>query len=107
MIVFRALYGLKSRGAAWRAMLAETLTDLGYKQSRADMDVWMKPETNPVTKQEYYAYILVYVDDLLHLHHNPEAFMKELQGVYRLKDDSLGPPSRYLGANVEKVQLDD
>ena len=33
--------------------------------------------------------------------------MKELKGLYRLKDDSLGPPSRYLGANVEKVQLED
>jgi len=29
--------------------------------------------------------------------------MKKLKGVYRLKDDSLGPLSRYLGANVEKV----
>mmetsp|Transcript_15996 Transcript_15996/g.23839 ORF Transcript_15996/g.23839 Transcript_15996/m.23839 type:complete len:1130 (+) Transcript_15996:7540-10929(+) len=107
MVVIRALYGLKSSGAAWRAMLAETLLDLGYKPSRADMDVWMKPETNPKTGEEYYAYVLVYVDDLLHIHHDPEAFMKELKGVYRLKDDSLGPPTRYLGANVEKVQLED
>ena len=107
MIIVRALYGLKSSGAAWRAMLAESLSDLGYKQSRADMDVWLKPETNPVNGEEYYAYILVYVDDLLHIHHEPKKFMDALQKVYRLKDDSLGPPSRYLGANVEKVQLED
>ena len=67
------------------------------------MDVWMKPQTNPKSGEEYYAYVLVYVDDLLHIHHDPEAFMKELKGVCRLKNDSLGPPSRYLGANVEKV----
>ena len=29
MIVVRALYGLKSSGAAWRAMFAESLTGLG------------------------------------------------------------------------------
>ena len=49
----------------------------------------------------------MYVDDLLHIHQDLEAFMKELKGVYRLKDDSLGPLNRYLGANVEKVQLED
>ena len=27
--------------------------------------------------------------------------------MYRLKDDSLGPPILYLGANVENVQLED
>ena len=33
--------------------------------------------------------------------------MKELKGVYRLKYDVLGPPTKYLGTNAEKVQLDD
>ena len=37
----------------------------------------------------------------------PEIFMKDLKGVYRLKDGSLEPPTRYLGANVENVQLED
>jgi hypothetical protein len=41
MIVIRALYGLKSSGAAFRAFLAETLYDIGYKPSVADPDVWM------------------------------------------------------------------
>ena len=30
MLVVRAQYGLKSSGAAWRKMLAQTLIDLGY-----------------------------------------------------------------------------
>ena len=33
--------------------------------------------------------------------------MKELKGVYRLKYGSLGPSTQYLGANVEKVKLED
>ena len=96
MTVFSPICGADCSGEA-----------LGYKPSRADMDVWMKPEPNLKTGEEYYAYVLLYVDDLLHIHQDLEAFMKELKGVYRLKDDSLGPLTRYLGANVEKVQLED
>ena len=43
MIVTRALYGLKSSGAAFRALLAEVLWDLGYRPSKADPDVYMRP----------------------------------------------------------------
>ena len=43
MLVVRALYGLKSSGAAFRSFLAETLYDLGYHPSSADPDVWMRP----------------------------------------------------------------
>ena len=88
-------------------MLAETLLYLVYKLSRAEIYVYMKPETNPQTDKEYYAYVLVYVDDLLHLHHDPEIFTKELKCVYRLKYGSIGPTTRYLGTIVEKVQLQD
>ena len=42
MIVVRALYGLKSSGAAFCALLAETLYDLGYLPKKADPDVWIR-----------------------------------------------------------------
>ena len=42
MIVVRALYGLKSSGAAFRALLAETLYDLDYLPTKADPDVWIR-----------------------------------------------------------------
>jgi hypothetical protein len=32
--------------------------------------------------------------------------MKKINEIYRLKE-GVGPPDRYLGANVEKVQLQD
>ena len=77
MLVVRALYGLKSSGAAWRQMFAQTLRYLVYASSKADPDVWLKAETKP-GGTEYYAYVLVYVDDVLHLHHDPETFMNLL-----------------------------
>ena len=49
----------------------------------------------------------MYVDDVLHLHPDPETLMNRLAEVYRLNDGIVGEPDIYLGANIEKIQLDD
>ena len=41
-IVFIALYGLKSSGAAFRKIIEERLDNMGFKSSIADLDVWMR-----------------------------------------------------------------
>ena len=58
------LYGLKSSGAVFRAFLAETLYNIGFKISITDPDVWMRSATKP-TGEKYSEYILCYMDDLL------------------------------------------
>ncbi len=70
-IIRKALYGLKSSGAAWRSMFAATLQDIGYKASLADADVWLRPAVKS-DGSHYYEYIFVYVDDLLVLSTCPE-----------------------------------
>ena len=45
MKITRALYGLKSSGAAFRSKLAECIWDMGYRPSKADPDVWLKAAT--------------------------------------------------------------
>ena len=102
MIISKTLYGLKSSGSAWRAKLAETMKTMEYELTQVDPDVRIKRAVKP-NGQEYYCYMLVYVDDTLHVHHNPEIDMKLLSSFYRLKD-GVGSPSRYLGANIKKVQ---
>ncbi|KAI2501269.1 Reverse transcriptase (RNA-dependent DNA polymerase) [Fragilaria crotonensis] len=42
LIVTRALYGLKSSGAAWRADLAATLCHMNFTSTQADPDVWIR-----------------------------------------------------------------
>jgi hypothetical protein len=42
LIVTRALYGLKSSGAAWRAVLAATLRDMNFTSTHANPDVWIR-----------------------------------------------------------------
>ena len=77
MLVVHVLYGLKSSGVAWRKMLFQTLRYLGYVSSKAYTDVWFKSKTKP-DGTGYYAYVLVYVDDAIHLHNNPDTFMNLL-----------------------------
>ena len=50
--------------------------------------------------------VLVYVDDVLHFDAKPYVLMEELEKMYRLKDKAEAP-ERYLGANIDKVQLSD
>ena len=44
--------------------------------------------------------ILVYVDDVLVLSHNTSPIMFQISVSFCLKEDSLGPPKRYLGAGI-------
>jgi hypothetical protein len=107
MKVLRALYGLKSSGAAWRNLFATSIVEMGYKTSLADPDVWIKANVNPKSNINYYEMVLVYVDDILCISHEPQVFMEEVARMYRLKEGSVGPPTRYLGANVGRYTLPD
>jgi hypothetical protein len=63
-IIVRALYGLKSSGARWRDHLASILKEIGFKNSKADPDVWMRQSVN-AHGMKYWEYVLCYVDDIL------------------------------------------
>jgi hypothetical protein len=51
--------------------------------------------------------VLVYVDDVLHLSHDVKPTIDALQRLHELKPESCGPPTRCLGGNVGKHQLED
>lgn len=106
LIVVRALYGLKSAGRSWRLALAEVIDGMGFQSTRADPDVWIRPMTRP-DGHEYYEMLFVYVDDILCISHKAKEVLTELGQFYKVKDGSLKPPDRYLGANVEKFQKPD
>jgi len=78
VLIVRALYGLKSSGAAWRSHLANTFQSLGYISCVADPDVLYHPAVKP-DGFPYYEYVLVYVDDLLVLSHQGHETMKVLK----------------------------
>ena len=47
MVIKKALYGLKTSGATFRALLAERLHKIGISPSKVDPDVWMRPGVKP------------------------------------------------------------
>ena len=105
-IVRKALYGLKSAGAAFRSLLADTLTDIGYKPTKADPDVWLRPAVK-ANGFEYYELVLCYVDDILSISENPKATLTDLTTVFKLKDDKIEEPEMYLGAQLDKMIVGD
>ena len=104
-LVKKALYGLKSAGAAFRALLAETLHDLGYSPTKADPDVWLRPAVKSDGFQ-YYELVLCYVDDILAISVDPESTLKGLQLTFKLKDDKIEAPEMYLGAQLGRMWVD-
>jgi hypothetical protein len=105
MLVIKALYGLRSSGAAFRALLADTLVKLGYKSSYADPDVWMRPAVKK-NGDEYYEYVLCYVDDVLCISAAARDTMLGIQRDFKLKDDKIAEPDVYLGATLDQMEVD-
>ena len=104
MLIHKVLYGLKSSGAAFRAQLANTLHDNGFISSKSDPDMWLRPAVKP-DGQEYYEYILCYVDDILAISHKDTQVLEDLQVVFKLKDNKIAPPEIYLGVQLEKMTV--
>jgi Reverse transcriptase (RNA-dependent DNA polymerase) len=96
-IVKKALYGLKSSGAAFRSLLSETLQAMGYTSTRADLEVYIRKSVKDDGSQ-YYKMVLCYVDDILVVSQKPFDTMDELKGTFKLKGDKVEAPDMYLGA---------
>jgi hypothetical protein len=79
-VIIRALYGLKSAGAAFHAHVASFMRQMGYTSCKTDPDLWYKAETKPTDNFRYYAYILCYVDDILVMHYNPMTILDRING---------------------------
>ena len=85
--------------------LRECMGRLGFTSSRADPDVWFRLSKRS-TGEEYYEYVLLYVNDVLVISEKAVAVLrKEIGKDWVLKEDSIGPPSKYLGGKLREVTL--
>jgi hypothetical protein len=76
---------------------------LGFSSSRADPNVWIR-----LSKQskweEYYEYLLLYVNDVLVISECAEQVLRlEIGQHFVLHKDLIGKPSNYLGGNLQEV----
>ena len=72
----------------------------------ADPDIWYKTMTN-ADGFEYYANILVYVDNLLLLIKYPKEAMAQIQERFTVKTNSIEEPKSYLGYDIDKICYSD
>ncbi len=79
---------------------------LGFTLSRADPDVWFRLSKRS-TGEEYYEYVLLYVGNVLIISENAEPVMRKEFGKYwKIKEESIGPPTKYLGGKLQEVELE-
>ena len=91
MIIYKALYGLRTSGLRWHERFADCLRDMGFEPSKAEPDIWMR------RNGDVYEYIAVYVDDLAIAAKDPKAITDVLKGKYKFKLKGTGPISFHLG----------
>ncbi len=77
--------------------MAKKLSGLGFQSSFADPDVWLKAAMKGDGEQ-YFEYVLMYVDDILAILCDPKAILRDVQTTFKLKNDKIEPPKFYLGA---------
>ena len=100
--IVRALYGMKSSGAAWRDLFASVLhRELGFSNCMADHDLWYNPDVDSVGNK-YYSYICIYVDDIMIISHQPNRLMDQIKNRFLVKPESIESPKRYLGMDCKK-----
>jgi hypothetical protein len=104
-IIVRALYGLKSAGAAFCAHLASFMRQMGYSSCKADPDLWMNEELRPDNNFNYYFYILAYVDDSSLSTTMRRHIFAQLNEYLPLQPSSVGDPDIYHGAQLAKTKL--
>ena len=101
LIMIKALHGTRSGGARWHDRLFDILQELKFKPSKADPDVWMRPEPGG----SCYEYIAVYVDDLAIAAKDQQAFYNELKKrslEYHLGCTYKEDPDRTLAADPRR-----
>eukprot|EP00804_Cyclotella_cryptica_P009986 CCRYP_015410-RA/>CCRYP_015410-RA protein AED:0.07 eAED:-0.02 QI:0/0/0/0.66/0.5/0.66/3/0/553 len=89
-IVVRALYGLKSSGAAFRAHLAGCMRQMGYRSCPADPDLWLKEQTDRKGRKISVMLMTCWINSFLPLQPN-----------------SVGPPEMYLDAKLKRKAFED
>ena len=72
LIVYKALYGLRLSGKQFRDYLINCLKSLGFSQSLAEPQIFMRLNE----QAQLWEYLAVYVDDLCIVMKDPETLLK-------------------------------
>jgi Reverse transcriptase (RNA-dependent DNA polymerase) len=93
LVIYKALYALRSSGLCWYKHFAEVLQSQGFVPCKAENDIWMRP------KNGVYEYVAVYVDDLLIAAKDPSSIPRSLEEQREFKLKGIGPLQYHLGCD--------
>ncbi len=93
LVIYKALYGLRTSGLRWHERFADCLRDLGFLPSKNEPDIWMR------RNEDLYEYVAVYVDDLAIVVKDPEKLTDTLIQRYKFKLKGTGPIEYHLGCD--------
>jgi hypothetical protein len=65
----------------------------------------MKEETRADDGVKHWAYILIYVNDILCVHHDPGTSLAQIDKYFKMKPGSIMEPTFYLGAKLKKTAM--
>ena len=80
---------------------------MGFTSSLAGPDVWFSAAVKPKSGFQYSECVLIYVDDILAVAHQPQQITLVLGSLCRLMEDSVGWPKHYLGAMIKELRFPD
>ena len=55
---------------------------------------------------EYFAHVLIYVDDVMVIHHDTKSALRRIYKYFKLNTSSISDPDIYLGAKLKNMRLD-
>ena len=95
LVIYKALYGLKSSGLRWAQRIHDIMLDMGFTPCKAGPCVWLR-KAKCSTKYEYDAR---YVDDLLIACTCPSEFIHTLKRKHNLTIKGDGCLKYHLGCD--------
>jgi Reverse transcriptase (RNA-dependent DNA polymerase) len=93
LLIFKALYGLRSSGLCWHQCFSDVLQTIGFVQSKVESDIWMR-ESNGL-----YEYIAVYVDDQLISARDLGEITRILKESHKFKLERVASLTYHLGCD--------
>ena len=93
LVIFKALYGLRTSGQRWHERFADCLREMDFFPCKAEPDIWMRKN------DDIYEYIAVYVDDIAVAAKDPKSITDTLMEKYEFKLKGTGPITFHLGCD--------
>ena len=88
-IVVSDLYVLKSAGATVWNHLAYCMHNLGFLPCPSDLYLRMKPMLRLAYEFDYYAYVLIYVENVMVIHNDADSVLRIIYNYFKLKPNSI------------------